>query len=406
MPRSKALHRLVSRDQRLPTYLSKAATTRASLPTRGSPPFTRPFTPLFSHLFTPIFSHLFTPIFTPLFNPIFSSRFTVDGTRFTLDRTRFTLDCTRCHHPFLSSRRSSATLNPASAHTMQKPEPPQDVMADDWFAYKLAPDGDVEDGCHPDEAQALKDYLRRKTTAPDAARAITRPLVTCDDPREDLVRLWALLMDAFVELPSEHMERLIALVAAIEALPEPDFRAVDADKQPQEKLWKGLAGFGHLWADSYQSGSWRAFASNLVGEERKAYGDEHIQKAQAEARLIAAGLAGIEIDWAYEAVADALESSNALLDMEIPAAAQWLQHCGQRLRQGAAKGEKSWALEPRISNASCTPSRDLWEARSDGVMNGKRWETWQERLRTLQGEGGRVGEAAKRGLQAMEAVGV
>lgn len=289
---------------------------------------------------------------------------------------------------------------------MQKPEPPQDIMSDDWFMYKLAPDGDVEDGCHPDEAQAIKDYLRLKTTATEAARAVTRPLVTSDDPREDLVRLWSILMDALVELPSDHMERLITLVAAIEALPEPDFGAVEENKRPMEKLWQGLAGFGHLWADCYQSGSWRAFARDLMGEERKAYGDEHIQKAQAEARLTAAGLAGIEIDWGYEAVADALESSNALLDMDIPAAAEWLEHCGQRFRHGAARGEKSWALQPRQSNALCTPSRDLWTARSDGIMNVERWEAWQRRLTALQSEGGVVGDAAKRGLKAMAAVNV
>lgn len=318
----------------------------------------------------------------------------------------FSLESTRCRQALPLARFFSVIPPAFYLHTMQKPEPPQDVLSDDWFTYKLAPDGDVEDGCHPDEAHALKDYLRLKTTATEAAKAITRPLLTCDDPREDLVRLWSLLMDALIELPAEHMEPLIALLAAIEDLPEPDFSAVQDDKQPKEKLWKGLAGFGHLWADSYQSGSWRATASNLEGDERKAYADEHIQKAQAEARLIAAGLAGIGIGWAYEAVADALESSNALLDMEIPAAAQWLEHCGQRLRQGAARGETSWALKPRISHASTTPQRDLWEAKSDGVMNEKRWEAWQERLQALQGERGLVGDAAKRGLQAMEALDV
>ncbi len=33
-------------------------------------------------------------------------------------------------------------------------------MSDAWFSNKLAPDGDVEDACHPDEAEALKKCLR------------------------------------------------------------------------------------------------------------------------------------------------------------------------------------------------------------------------------------------------------
>ncbi|CBX97069.1 hypothetical protein LEMA_P102000.1 [Plenodomus lingam JN3] len=267
----------------------------------------------------------------------------------------------------------------------------------------LVLNGDVEDGCHPDEAQALKDYLRNKTTTVEAAQAITRPLVTSSDPREDLVRLWSILMDALVELPSEHTDHLIALVSAIEDLPEPDFSTIEGSKQPREKLWRGLPGFGHLWADCYQSSSWRATVVDLEGEKRKAFLDEHIKKAQVEARLVASGLAGIEIDWAYEVIADALESSNALLDFEIPAAAEWLECCAQRLRQGAAMGKPSWALKPRISEATCTSSRDLLEARSEGVMSLKRWKAWQERLMKLQEDEGEeeVTEAARRALEAM-----
>lgn len=286
---------------------------------------------------------------------------------------------------------------------MEKPDSPQDIMSDDWFTDKLAPDGDVEDGCHPDEAQALKDYLRHQATAVEAAQAITRPFVTASNPREDVVRLWSILMDALVELPSEHTDRLIALVSAVENLPEPDFSAVEESKRPTEKLWKGLPGFGHLWADCYQSSSWRATIADLEGEQGKALLDERIKTAGVEARLVASGLAGIEIDWAYEVVADALESSNALIECEVPAAAEWLVCCGPRLRQGAARDETSWALKPRESKAACTSSRDLWKARWDGVMSLERWQAWQARLVELQ-EGareGKVKEAASRALEAM-----
>ncbi|KAL0941704.1 uncharacterized protein CTRU02_204467 [Colletotrichum truncatum] len=273
-------------------------------------------------------------------------------------------------------------------------------MSDDWFSSKLAPDGVVEDGCHPQEAQAMKDYLHQKTTAADAARAITNPIVYSDNPREELVRLWGFLMDSLLELPSEYIELLLELLKAIENLAEDDFTAVDENKQTSEKLWKGLPGFGNLWADSYQSGSWRKAATAATGPERDALRDIHIRKAEIEARLVTAGLAGIPIDWGYEVVANALESSNALLDFEVPAAARWLVICGQRFRQGVEVGEKSWALKSHASVSSTTPSRDLWKESSE-AMSLDRWSSWERRLKELQGQQGVVQDAATTALGAM-----
>jgi hypothetical protein len=49
-------------------------------------------------------------------------------------------------------------------------------MSDAWFNEKIAPDGDTEDGCHPDEAQALKYYYHNWTTTTEASQAITRTI--------------------------------------------------------------------------------------------------------------------------------------------------------------------------------------------------------------------------------------
>lgn len=274
-------------------------------------------------------------------------------------------------------------------------------MSDDWFSSKLAPDGAVEDGCHPQEAQAMKDYLHQKETAAEAAEAITRPVVNADNPREDLARLWAFLMDCLVELPAKHTEPLIELLKEIENLPEPDFKVIDESKRPSEKLWRGLTGFGHLWADSYQSGSWRKAAATVSGAARDALRDEHSRKAEIEARLVKAGVGGIPIDWGYEVVADALESSNALLDFEVPAAAQWLIICGQRFRKGVEGGEESWGLKPHVTASSTTPSRDLWKASSDQAMSVDRWFAWERRLRVLQGGQEVVKDAATTAIDVM-----
>ncbi|KAI8274355.1 hypothetical protein K4K56_001824 [Colletotrichum sp. SAR 10_98] len=274
-------------------------------------------------------------------------------------------------------------------------------MSDDWFSSKLAPDGSVEDGCHPQEAQAMKDYLHQKTTAADAARAITHPVVTADNPGEDLVRLWVFLMDSLVELPAQHIESLVELLKAIENQSEPDFTSLGESKRPPEKLWKGLPGFGNLWADSYQSGSWRKAAVAAKGSERDALRDTHVRKAEIEARLVAAGIGAIPIDWGYEVVADALESSNALLDFEVPAAVKWLAICGQRIRKGAEEAEESWALKPHVTASTNTPSRDLSKASWDQKLSLERWSWWEGRLRELQGEKGVVQHAATTALGAM-----
>ncbi|KAI8268507.1 hypothetical protein K4K58_004955 [Colletotrichum sp. SAR11_239] len=274
-------------------------------------------------------------------------------------------------------------------------------MSDNWFSSKLAPDGDTEDGCHPQEAQAMKDYLHQKTNAAEAARAITNPVATAENPGEDLVRLWGFLMDSLVELPAEHLDSLVELLKAIENLPEPDFTAVDESKRPSEKLWKGLPGFGNLLADSYQSGSWKKAAAAAKGPERDALRGAHVRKAEVEARLNVAGVGGIPVDWGYEVVADALESSNALLDFEVPAAAEWLTIGGQRFRKGAEDGEESWALKPHVTASTTTPSRDFSKASWDQKLSLDRWSWWEGRLRELQGEKGVVQDAATMALGAM-----
>jgi hypothetical protein len=270
-------------------------------------------------------------------------------------------------------------------------------MSAEWFSSKLAPDGDVEDGCHPEEAHALEAYLHQTTTATEAAQAITRPIASADNPREDLVRLWALIMDALVELPSEHTQPLIELIQAIESLPEPDFTALEDSKRPSETLWKRLPGFANLWSDSYQSGSWKKNVKDTDGQDRDTLRNEHVRKAEIEARLYNADLAGIPIDWGYEAVADALESRTALLDFEVLAAAEWLVLCGHTFRKGAEKSERSWALKPR----SASSWQDSTKASSDQVMSVERWSLWYQRLREIETESEMIQAAAKRAQAAM-----
>lgn len=96
-----------------------------------------------------------------------------------------------------------------------------------------------------------------------------------------------------------------------------------------------------MWSDSYQLGTWKKNVKDTNGQEHDRLRNEHVRKADVEERLFNADLAGIPIDWGYEAVADALESRTALLDFEVLAVTGWLVICGHTFRQGAEKSEKS-----------------------------------------------------------------
>ena len=72
-----------------------------------------------------------------------------------------------------------------------------------WFDSKMAYTADemyAGDGCHPDEAQALSDYLHGNINEEEAAERITAAIVNEKIPSQETYRLWALLSEALVEL--------------------------------------------------------------------------------------------------------------------------------------------------------------------------------------------------------------
>lgn len=253
-------------------------------------------------------------------------------------------------------------------------------MAEAWFLHQLAPDGSTEDGCHPDEAQALKDYLSQNLTPEQASHAITVPIITSLTPNSDLPRLWGLLSNALVDLPPRHTKPLVELIRAIEALPPPDMSAVPEDQRPAHgDLWSGLPGFGHQWADETASYQWRWTArgkegprlGDLSAADVSALQARHARRQEVEALLAVEGLAGIPVDWGYECVADALERSDAAVDFEVVGACQWLRVAGSRMRQDADRGVTSWGLDKE---------RDLFKTGERGHMTRERWQFWVDRL--------------------------
>ncbi|KAL8729396.1 MAG: hypothetical protein Q9166_004789, partial [cf. Caloplaca sp. 2 TL-2023] len=291
-------------------------------------------------------------------------------------------------NPCLSTSPSRTHLLSNSSHRA--------LMSDKWFQEQIAPDGLEEDGCHPDEAQALKDYYHQRTGASEAAYAITRPIENSENPGGYLYRLWNLLIDALMQLPETQVPALIQLLDAIQTLPEPDLTGrITQDTPVGGYLWRGLPGFGHMWADEHKRDDWRRTLAAEKSASRADMRAAHVRKAGIEARLAVAGIGGIPLHWGYDCIADALERRDAgvVMDFEIPAAAEWITVAERQLYAGAVNGSKSWALEKR---------RDF--GKEAAGMNVERWLFWEERLNELQRRAEAVVGAAEAADQVMKSI--
>ncbi|KAI9680487.1 MAG: hypothetical protein M1817_003927 [Caeruleum heppii] len=270
-------------------------------------------------------------------------------------------------------------------------------MSDAWFDTKVAPDASIEDGCHPLEAQALKDYLRDNINTDEAARAITRPVEADNDPHSVLYRLWCLLIDAMMEAPAMQ-SKIIQLLLAVENLPSADSTDGDTNPSQQRKVvWRSLPGFGSLWSDLNKMDGWKLRWDNFSPEGKQEALDQYRQTAAIEARLFMSGVGAIPLTWGYRDICDALESSKAILDIDIHSAAKWLEIAGQRIRtQGTGEQEDFSALGRQ---------RDLWNGGKS--MSKERWAFWADRLRTVADDQNLredTRDAAKEALKAMEVV--
>lgn len=267
-------------------------------------------------------------------------------------------------------------------------------MYEEWFVSKLAPDGQIEDGVHPDEAQALKKLLEKQITAQEAAVAITKPIERSDTPDEDLPYLWGLLQDALIELPSENLSLLLSLLRAIENLPPPNFSPSQAYKvRGYGRFWRGLPHFGHDWSDYYKRTRWAGRKEDFNIDEERAV---QIRVAHVEARFVMEGIGGLgDMDWGYEAVVGALERTikdSVGLDIQVSAAAEWLVTARELFRAGATRADKSWAFR--------RSGLDLWKGERND-MHWERWYFWKSRLEELKKKGGSIAEAAEKALKSM-----
>ncbi|KAF2850614.1 hypothetical protein T440DRAFT_530820 [Plenodomus tracheiphilus IPT5] len=121
------------------------------------------------------------------------------------------------------------------------------------------------------------------------------------------------------------------------------------------------------------------------GSERDTLRVQRTRRAKIQAGLVMAGLAGFSFDRAYEVVDDVLEDKEALLEFDVPVAAEWFAICGQQIRQEAEDSEKRDALK-------------------DEAMSLDQWSLWKTRLQELQAQSSIVQCVATEVLDAMHRV--
>ncbi|KAI9931699.1 hypothetical protein ASPWEDRAFT_169458 [Aspergillus wentii DTO 134E9] len=264
-----------------------------------------------------------------------------------------------------------------------------------WFEAVSLPENE---DCHPDEAQALKEYYQGKTTAHEAAYAITRPLAnsSSDDLGFDRNGLWSVLITAITEWPRSEAPGLLQLLKAIQQAPEPNIREEAKHSVEDGPFWDELPGFGHMWADQFQREEWRDAIDGRPGDDdvRREMHDKYIFIASLEATFYDQRIAGIRLDWGYECITDALERSNAVRDIQIPMAAEWLKLLPRRFYEGALKREEDWPLRRDYL--------DLWKG--GDIMTVERWQWWKSRLEAYVTEGLMGADSVRASLEAMNAV--
>ena len=243
----------------------------------------------------------------------------------------------------------------------------------------------------------FKTYLDGYISPNEAALALTRRFYDDDEPRQAAASLWALLEDAIIELSSGTLEiRLHNLLHVIRQLPPiwgwpcpsslrryyPDARRnpnlggkiIVVDFDSLDDFWGSYA-CEHRVYDMREH--WRE-GPPASGYDRSIYDKpnwreelirKHIQTCDALAKLARVGFGGAELG--YQNVSNALEDSDAVLDVEIPGMEQWLRIIGHDMYQG----------EHNPDFRAMPPENNLWgEGRE---MTVRRWTFWKQRLREI-----------------------
>jgi hypothetical protein len=287
-------------------------------------------------------------------------------------------------------------------------------MTDAWFGNAIMPDGLPIDGCRPEEAQALKSYLRDEITVDQACVQITLPTTTCSEPGDPLLYLWGLLRDAMLEIPG-CQRKIVDLLLRIQQLPDvkiEETQHIWALSNKEEVLWRDLPGFGNSWYDGnwwiYQS-NWRRDAAYATPELKAMATNQAI----AEANMARFGLMGDDVGVGFDGLArlaDTLEDDQADLEIEVLMVREWVIHAGDLLR-GMCVAASQTSKSVNVSEHEAQAARRMRDTNHErGAWLGargpslERWKFWKDRLRRIEEDldiKELIREAARSAIDAM-----
>jgi hypothetical protein len=243
-----------------------------------------------------------------------------------------------------------------------------------WFDSKMAYTADemyAGNGCHPDEAQALSDYLRGHLTKFEAAQRITAAIVSEKSPSQATYRLWGLLSEALVELSDEDRHKTLDLLEAIRTLSP----AIDID-------WAELPGFGNMWYDLYRfriQGGCGIIVSDpkdevVLRKECEATG-------RAEAEMLLRGLDVANEQWGFEVV-NLVCSDGPELEIMISEVFAWLDVAAWKLKEKIKS-------ETPVQEFVYSLNGDYTKRHTVEATLSEHWASWKDRIwRISQGETG------------------
>ena len=203
-----------------------------------------------------------------------------------------------------------------------------------------------------------------------------------------------------MDWPRSETPALLQLLKAIQQVPDPAIRE-EAKRSVGNgpPFWDGLPGFGHMRADDFERRKMLRLcgAGGQNGQDTNRRGglrEKYVHAAGLEASFCDQQIGGIDLKWGYERITDALERSDAIRDIEVLMAAEWLRSLPHRIYKGALEQEEGWPLKRDL---------DLWTAGGD-VMTVERWQWWKNRLEAYVREGLPRTDSVWATVQAMDAV--
>ncbi|KAH0035032.1 hypothetical protein KCU78_g2137, partial [Aureobasidium melanogenum] len=290
-------------------------------------------------------------------------------------------------------------------------------MSQAWYDNAIAPDGNSEDGCRPEEAQALRLYLDDKIDVAKAARLITAPTEASQDPGADLPNTWGLLQDALIELP-DSQQKVVRLISNIRDLPDFDLDSGGKKRSGplqslSSSLWYNLPSFANHWYDGnwwYYQNEWRKKPHLYTSQEKL---NQIANLSRAEALFAHTVILGERVKYeGLSRLCDTLEDSKAAIKIEIHAVREWLLNARDLLYDMSrtprthnrlfSNSDIRDKIAKHEMHVSVKNERDLWQG--SGGSSLERWKFWKQRLKDLQDDDDQDEETKKAVREALDAM--